>query len=109
MNFAPDLSPEGNLPIFLRQLFWDVDAADFKPLMNPSFTIARILECGDEKACGWMRRKFDESLIVSILKKSRTLSRKSANFWAVFFKIDKNEVRCLNKEFQEKQGRIWPY
>ncbi len=96
-------------PSFLSRLFWDVDTSKFQPLDNPPFTIARILEYGDEKAAAWMRKNFDEAAIVAILKKSRILTRRSANFWALFFKVNKSEIRCLNKEFQRKQGSIWPY
>ncbi len=97
------------LPETLKQYFWDVDFSKLNYEKRPRYVIERILEFGDENAVNWMMEKFSREQIVATLKKSRQLSRKSANFWAFFLKVDKEQVRCLQKFFQGIREKFWPY
>ena len=97
------------LPEKLKQYFWDVDCSRLNYEERPRFVIERILEFGDENAVTWMMDKFSREQILATLKKSRQLSRKSANFWAFILKVDKEEVKCLQKSFQGIREKFWPY
>lgn len=97
------------LPKFLKKYFWDVDFETINLQKESYFIIERILEEGDKKAIKWMLQTFSKDLIQAVLQKSRRLSKKSANFWAVIFNIPKNKILCLKKSFQKKQKIVWPY
>lgn len=83
------------IPQHLRPLFWDVNLDNFNPTASPEYTIARILEYGDERAVAWMKETFSEAEIKRVICTERRLSRKSANFWALVYGIAFHEVAAL--------------
>ena len=85
------------IPPNLHALFWDVNLDSFDPQAHTEYTIARVLELGDEEAVAWMRREFPESSIKAVLCSERRLSRKSANFWALVFGVPADEVAALER------------
>jgi hypothetical protein len=93
-------------PRFLRKYFWDVDFLKLDKKIHSQFIIERILEYGDKKAVKWMRRNFKLNEIKKVICSSRNLSLKSANFWQFIFDLNKNDILCLKKSFQEKQKTI---
>jgi hypothetical protein len=84
------------LPRQIRPFFWDVDPDAFEALAYPRYTIARILEFGDEGAVEWMRKTFPETQIREVVRTERRLSRLSANFWALVYRIPRNDVSALS-------------
>lgn len=84
------------IPQHLRSLFWDVNLDNFIPTSYPEYTIARVLELGDERAVAWMKEAFSEPEIIRVIRHERRLSRKSANFWALVYGIASSEVAALN-------------
>jgi len=96
-------------PKFLKKYFWDIDfeALDYENYSR--YTIERIFEYGDKQAINWMLKNFSRSQIICALQKSRGLSGKSANFWALILNCRKEEVKCLNMSFQEIRKQFWPY
>ncbi len=96
-------------PKFLKKYFWDIDFDKLDVETHPQYVLGRILEYGDEQAIRWMMKRFDKDEVADILFHYRTLSPKSANFWAWFFKIDKGKVLCLKKSFREIRKQFWPY
>ncbi len=84
------------IPQHLRSLFWDVNWQTLNPGSFPEYTIARILEYGDERAVAWLRETFTEEAIRRVISNERRLSRRSANFWALTFGIPFHEVAALN-------------
>jgi hypothetical protein len=85
------------IPSNLQALFWDADLATFTPEAYPDYTIFRVLELGDEAAVNWLRKTFAEAEIRRVLKSEQRLSEKSANFWALVYKIPSREVAALNR------------
>ena len=79
----------------MRPLFWDTNVDSFNPVSYPAYTIARVLEYGDDKAIRWLREMFSETRIVEVLRTERRLSRKSANFWALVYHLPSDEVAAL--------------
>lgn len=81
--------------------------------MNPqkhSYQIIdRILEYGNTPQVHWMFKTYPKKEIIEVVKHSRQLSPKSANFWANYYNVPKNEVRCLTKSFMAIRKSIWPY
>lgn len=83
------------IPQHLRPFFWDINADNFNPHSYPRYTIARLLECGDEKAVAWLRQTFSEAEIKEAVCSERRLSRRSANFWALVYRIPFAKVAAL--------------
>ena len=83
------------IPEYLKPFFWDIRSDDFDPSAYPDYTIARLLEYGDEKAVGWLRETFPEAEIERVVRTERRLSRRSANFWALVYGIPAEEVAAL--------------
>jgi len=76
-------------------LFWDTNLDKFDPASYPAYTIARVLEYGDDKAIRWLRDTFSETQIVEVLRTERRLSRKSANFWALVYHVPAEAIAAL--------------
>lgn len=83
------------MPRHVRPLFWDVDAARFDPTSYPRYTIARVLELGDERAYAWVKEVFSEEEIEDVILSERRLTRKSANFWALVYGLSRDKVAAL--------------
>ena len=83
------------IPRNLRPLFWDVKWGDFDPHSFPDYTIARILEYGDEDAVKWLRQAFTVEAIKRVIANERRLSPRSANFWALSYGIPGHDVAAL--------------
>jgi hypothetical protein len=84
------------IPKEIRPFFWDVSQESFDPVSYPRYTIGRLLEFGDESAVAWMRQTFSEAQIREVLCGERRLSRRSANFWALVYRIPPAEVVALS-------------
>jgi hypothetical protein len=84
------------IPSNLQTLFWDTNLDTFAPEAYPDYTIFRVLELGDEAAVEWLRKTFSEAEIRRVLSTERRLSEKSANFWALVYRVPFREVAALN-------------
>lgn len=84
------------IPRHLRPLFWDTDVEDFDPHAYPVYTIARVLEHGEENDIVWLRREFTVAQIQDVLRTNHHLSSRSANFWALVFDLPAHEVAALS-------------
>jgi hypothetical protein len=80
------------IPRELSSLFWDIDTESFVPQDYPEYTMERILELGDSEAVKWLEVQFSEEQIKEVIRTSRRLSKKSANFWALVYEIPSDEV-----------------
>jgi hypothetical protein len=65
----------------LRPFFWDTEIEKIDIQKNRDYLIERILEVGDSAAVKWLFATYPLADIKRILAQSRTLSRKSRNFW----------------------------
>lgn len=85
------------IPQYLRPFFWDINLDDFEPTYYPEYTIFRLLEYGDDRAVGWLKETFSETEIKAVIRAERRLSRKSANFWSLVYRIPCDEVSALQR------------
>ena len=97
------------LPAFLERYFWDVEFKKISAKVYSRDVLTRLLEYGDEKAIDWMKRNFDKHQIEDVLFHCRSVSPRSANFWAVVFNINKRKILCLQKPYLEIRKKHWPY
>jgi len=86
------------VPQRLRAFFSDTNLDNFDPVSYPHYTIARLLEYGNEAAVAWLRETFSEEMIQRVISKERRLSRKSANFWALAYGIPSDQVAALRAD-----------
>jgi hypothetical protein len=93
----------------LKQLFWDTDMKKIDFKKNAPYVIGRILEYGDLPHIKWMKKQYSRDEIEKVLVSARNLTQKSANFWADYFHIPKEKIRCLNRHLLKKRKILWPY
>jgi hypothetical protein len=65
----------------LRPFFWDTEFEKIDIEKNRDYVIERILEVGDSAAVKWLFATYPPADIKRALAQSRTLSKKSRNFW----------------------------
>jgi len=93
----------------LKKLFWETNADNINLKKNANQVIEKILELGDIEHVKWMQQNYPQDQVTKVLISSRNLSRRSANFWADYFKVPKNRIKCLIKQLQKTQKVLWPY
>ena len=93
----------------LRPIFWDLEVEKLDIQKHSFQIIDRILEYGNTPQVHWMFKTYSKEEIIEVVKKSRQLSPKSANFWSLYYKIPKEEVRCIVRSLQKEQKILWPY
>ncbi|MBM3284468.1 MAG: hypothetical protein FJY81_01185 [Candidatus Aminicenantes bacterium] len=67
----------------LRSLFWDADWTAIDPKKHKKYIIERVLELGDQNAVKWLFSTYSNAEIERVLKTSRNISVKSANYWSI--------------------------
>lgn len=87
------------LPRRLHQFFWEVNPRQIDLRQHAEYVIARLLEHGDLEAIRWLLANYTEPEIASVVKQSRQLSRKTANFWRLRLGIPESEVYALNRAY----------
>lgn len=70
----------------LRRYFWDTDFSALDTEKDKRFIIERILELGDEAAVAWMKKEFKKQELFEVLRKARSISKKSRHFWDLVLK-----------------------
>lgn len=98
-----------SLPLFLKKYFWEVNFENLDPKKRADYIIERLLEYSDIEGLRWLLKIYPQEKIIEVLKTSRTISQKGANFWALYFEIPKEEILCFQKQFRENSRVIWSY
>lgn len=97
------------IPPFAQKYFWDVDARKLDADKYATYIIERLLEMGNPRSARWLLQRYSRRKIIGVLKKTRALSRMSANFWAVYFGLPRSEIRCLSKHYQKQHNAVWNF
>ncbi|MEK7596012.1 MAG: hypothetical protein AAB564_00455 [Patescibacteria group bacterium] len=74
------------IDLMLKKYFWDTDFNSLDINKNKKYVLERILDMGDNKSVRWMKNNFSKKDILETLKNNRKISKKSLNFWNLFFK-----------------------
>ena len=82
------IQTDDQLPADLRPFFWDVEFNTLSIEQSSYFIIGRLMERGDEAAVAFMLKTFSRNELIHVLKNSRSLSRRSRNFWKIFFDLE---------------------
>ena len=84
------------LPSFLKRFFWEVEFENVKLPGHETYVIERLLEYGNDDAIRWVKKTFPRETIATVVRKSRVISRRTANLWALVFDIPREEIRCFS-------------
>lgn len=97
------------LPKELHKFFWEHNPAKLEEKTYWYFTIERLLEHGNDQAIRWVFKHYPQEKIIEVIKSSRSISRKTANFWKNFFHLREEEIFCLTKSSHQPGINFWPY
>jgi len=97
------------LPKFLHKYFWEAKADQINPDLANFYIINRLLDKGNLVAIKWVLTNFPKSLIKKTIQTKRDWQKKSINFWAHYFKLKNEEVKCLSKDYLKKRYLHWHY
>lgn len=97
------------LQTFLKSFLWDVDFQSVDSATHAHFIIERLLEQGDEEAITWLFKTYPKETIHEVLRITRRLSTRSANFWSLTLDLPLDEVLCLSPSFQKNHRAIWKH
>ena len=62
------------------------------PQKHKKFIIERVLKFGTPKDIRWLLATYAEDDIIQVVKASRALDKKTANFWAIHYGIPLEEI-----------------
>ncbi len=79
----------------LKPIFWDIEIQNLDYENHKRYTIERILQYGLAEHINWMLKNFDKTDIIEAVKKSRTIDRRTANYWSIHLGINKDEIICF--------------
>jgi hypothetical protein len=94
------------IPENIKILLWDIRKDQILLGEHYQFIIERIMEYGDVGDIKWMESTFSKDKIIKTLKRSKRLSAKTANYFAIKYKISKSEIQCMIKPYTKKQERF---
>ncbi|MBU0569595.1 hypothetical protein KKB40_02330 [Patescibacteria group bacterium] len=95
-----------SIPKYITKYLWDVEIEKLDLQNHSVFIIERVLEYGDLEALWWINKSYKKDIITSTLKKSKKISSKSGNFYALFYNIPREKLLCIRKPFTQKQNRF---
>ncbi len=94
--------------IFNIHFFWDVQIDKLDKKKDAYFIIARVLEVGDIEHMNWLFTNYSKEQIIDVIKTSRLISPKVANYWKHTLNI-KGKIACLDPQYLKMRKKIWPY
>ena len=90
------------IPVFIKRLFWDVDKESVDIEQHCSYIISRIVDYGNPHDVKWMKKTYNDEEIKEVICKRKGLSKKSGYFWAAYYKIPEEEIRCIQKSYPKE-------
>jgi len=97
------------LPKRFAKYFWDVDPQKIDIKKYPQYVLERLLQFGDLAAVKWGLNQFGKDKLIEVVKTSRQINRKTANFWQTIYNIPKKEILCFQEDFRQKHRKIWTF
>ncbi|MDO8643344.1 MAG: hypothetical protein Q7S00_00030 [bacterium] len=89
--------------------FWDVEPAKLDTQKDAAFIIRRLFECGDLEGVVWLLKTYPKQQLQAELKQHRSLSRRSAFFWANLIDVPLGDISCIRNQFDQPRATAWPY
>lgn len=89
-----------------QALFWDINLETLDKNVHINFIISRITESGTMEDVKWLLANYTKEEIKNIIKSTRLISEKTANYWRNALDI-KEEILCLSDQYQKTQKMLW--
>lgn len=86
----------------IAEFFWDVDIQRLDIAENKRFIIERLLQYGRPEHIKWLFAHYNDNEIIEVVKLSRTIDKKTANYWSLHYNISPNEVLCLKRQLDQE-------
>lgn len=80
---------------FDKTLFWDYK--NIRMDKHYKYIIARILDYGDWDDVRKVKKLFTKKQIIETIKTSRSISKRTANYWAMIYEIEVDDIECMKK------------
>ena len=97
------------LPEFTHQYFWDTAVAEINPVKDYYYIIERLIEYGNDPVIKWLASNYLKDQLQEVIKTSRKISRKTAVLWQNYYDLPRDDIRCLNKQYQKTDRTFWNY
>lgn len=97
------------LPKQLHKYFWDTDPLTIDVVNKSVYVINRILQWVRIDDLRWLREEYGIEALKEVVRKSRDLPVKHANFFSLIYGIRKEEVRCLQPGFRLQHRNVWKH
>lgn len=97
------------LPKQLHKYFWDTDPLTIDAANKSVYVINRILQWGRVDDLRWLREEYGIEALKQVVRRSRELSVKHANFFSLVYDIRREEVLCLQPGFLLKHRNVWKH
>jgi succinate dehydrogenase flavin-adding protein (antitoxin of CptAB toxin-antitoxin module) len=91
------LKTKTNLPDFIKKYFWDINPEDLDINEDYFIILERLLNYADDKTLNWILKHYEKKQIKEVVKNSRRLNPKTANFWQKHFNLRKEDIKCTQK------------
>ncbi len=75
------------IPPTLKKYFCDVRIENVDITKHREYIASRLLEFGDEPAVLWLESRYTTDELAAVVRKSRSLSPKSRNYWKLKYDI----------------------
>lgn len=85
--------------LFEPALFWDARARDIDLKKHSHYVIERILNYGNSKDLKRLRDIYSDQELIEVVKTNRAIIPKTAIFWATYFNIPLEDIKCLKRRF----------
>ncbi len=95
-----------SIPKNIRFCFWGVDLKSLDKEKHKQYIIDQILEYADFDGDKWLKTLYNQKEIIDSIKKSKTISMKTANMYSLIFNIPHEEIYCFMHPFTQKQYRF---
>ncbi len=94
---------KNKLPQFIHKLFWDIDPESLNLKKDYFIIIERLLNYADDQSLKWLLDFYDKEKVKEVVKNSRKLTPKTANYWRKHFELKKDETKCMNIFYQKME------
>lgn len=93
---------ETKLPEFMKPYFWDVKFEELDRERDWFFIVERLLDLGEKKHVDWVNSIYGKDKLEEVLFTSKTMNPMSANFYALFWAIDRDLVPSIKNPSHRK-------
>jgi len=87
----------------IGQMFWDIDPKKLDIIRHKRFIMERISQYGTPPEISWLLDTYKKKDIIQVVKQSKNIDRKTANYWTLYFDIPREMVLCLNRSLIDEQ------